>query len=73
MRITFPVSHLAGEDEFLLESLENFRTGGQLGPDYLRGYDPVQFDVSSLINGAHAAFTQDLDDLVAVPQNGSWL
>jgi len=34
----------------------------------------LQEDLCGLFqSGAYAAFTQDLDDLVAAPQNGSWL
>jgi len=61
------IGDLASEDQFLLESLENVRIRGQLGTDYLQGYNPVQFGVPRLIDRAHATLTQDLDDLVAIP------
>ena len=57
---------LACEQQLLFESLQHPRMAGQFRPDDLQGDQPVQFAITRLVNRAHSAFAQQLNDLVTV-------
>src|SRR5579864_43377 len=65
------VGDLPGEYEFLLETLENFGITGEFRPDDFEGNDAVEFEVFGLVYGTHAAFAENLQNLVAVSDDHS--
>ena len=67
------VRHLAREDQLLLEALQDLRVIGQFRLDYLeRNFSP-QFDVSSLVYGAHAAFAEQFQKFITVAKQIAYL
>ena len=61
--------HLARQDEFLLEATENLRMTGEFRTDHLDGDGAIHFAVPRLIHGSHAAFAEDLQNLVAAGED----
>ena len=55
-----------GQDQFLLEALQNVGIVGQFAADDFQGDDAVQLAVHGLVDRAHAAFAEHLQDFVAV-------
>jgi hypothetical protein len=45
--------HFPGEDQFLLESMEDIGILRQLSADYFQSYQAVQLPVSHFVNRAH--------------------
>ena len=68
-----PVGNLSREDELLFEALQNFGIAGQLRPNHFQGNDPIELHVPGLIHRSHTALAEDLDQAVAVANNGSRL
>ena len=67
------VRHLAREDQLLLKTLQNLRVIGQFRLDYFeRNFSP-QFDVSSLVYGAHAAFAEQFQKLITLDKQIAYL
>jgi hypothetical protein len=62
---------LSGDNELLLESVENFRALGEFRPDHLHGDETLQFQVANLVDGAHSAFAELLQDFVTVREHAS--
>ncbi len=62
---------LSGDNEFLLESVENFRALGERRADHFHGHETVQFAVTNLVDGAHSAFAELLQDFVTVREHAS--
>ena len=58
------VRHLMSQQQFLLEAIDDGLVASQIGPDYLQRNGAVQFEVGRLINRAHAALPENLDDLI---------
>ncbi len=65
------VGDLAGVLELVLEALDGRGVEPDLGLDDLEGHDLLQLLVEGLIDRAHAAFAQLLDDLVAAGEQGA--
>ena len=59
-----PVRHLARKDQLLFEALQNLRMIRHLGPDDFERDFPLQLEVSSLVDGAHAAFAEQLQKFI---------
>src|SRR5215468_4572987 len=59
------VSYIAGENQFLLEPLQDARIRSQFRPDHLERNGAVEFLVACLVNRTHAALPQDLQNLIA--------
>ena len=72
-----PVRDLARKNQLLLEALQDLRMLRHFGPDYFERDLSLQFHVSSLVDRAHAAFTEQLQkfitsaEQIANPQYGS--
>ncbi len=64
------VRNLPREDQFLLEAPKNFGIGGHVGANHLDGDLAVQLFVVGLVNGTHAALSEQADDFIAAA-NGS--
>ncbi len=62
------VGDLSSQQQFLLETVDDGLTPGQLRPDYFQRHHPIQFAVSGLVHRAHAAFAQNLQDFVALAE-----
>src|SRR5579872_5577793 len=62
------VRDLARQNQLLLETPQYLRISGQVGANHLQGHEPVEFAISSFINGAHAALAQAIENLVALAQ-----
>ena len=67
------MSDVAREDQFLLEALQDGRIGGQFWPDHFERDQAVEFPVTRLVDGAHAALSQHTQDLVASAKNNARL
>ena len=59
------VAHLAESASFLLEAFDHLLGAHAVATDELDGHRSPQAAVISLVDGCHAAFTQQLGDLVA--------
>ena len=59
------------QDQFLLKALQNAGMAGQFRTDHLERHQPVQLAVSGLVDRAHAAFAQHLQDLVTIREDAS--
>src|SRR5579864_5557561 len=68
-----PIRDLPSQDEFLLEALKNFRVAGQFRPDNFDSNYAVEFEVLRLVNRTHTAFAENLQNLVAVSNDGAGL
>ena len=66
------VGHFAGQQQLALEPLiqlgGHLRIGGRLRADDLDGHDDLELGVPSLVDGAHAAEPQQLDDVISVAE-----
>ena len=62
------VGDLGGEDQFLLEAVKNGVVASQVRAYHLEGDETVELNIFRLINGAHAAFAQQAQNLVALGQ-----
>ncbi len=66
------VGDLAGEQQLLLEPLlehpRRARVGGHFGADHLERHRHAQLFVPRLVDGAHAAGAEQLDDVIAVAE-----
>src|SRR5581483_6254472 len=58
------VGHFAGEQQLLLETIDDGFIFRQFGTDDFEGYGPVQFAVDGLVNRSHPALSQQGDDLI---------
>ncbi len=59
------VGDVAGENELLLEALQNRGIGRQFGTDDLERDQAVEFAVAGLVHRAHAALPEHAQDFVA--------
>ena len=59
------VRDLMGKEKLLLEAGDNRGIGRKLTPNEFQGDEAVEFAVAGLVDRAHAAFAQQLQDLVA--------
>ncbi len=59
-----PVRHLARKDQLLFETLQNLRMIRHLGSDYFESDLSLQFPVSSFVDGAHAAFAEQIEKFI---------
>src|SRR5512132_2102877 len=66
------VSYVAGENEFLLEPLQDARIRSQFGPDDLQRNRAVEFLIAGLVNRAHTTLSENFQNLVASTQQSSW-
>ncbi len=62
------VGDLGGEDQFLFEAVENGTVAGQVRANHFQGHHAAQLNVLGFVNGAHAAFAQQAQYLIAVRQ-----
>src|SRR5262245_27767148 len=62
------MGNLAGEDELLLEALENVRSAALLGADRLQGDGTIELEVEGFVDAAHPAFAELLENLIAIPE-----
>ena len=62
------VRDLRGQKQFLLEAVDDGLASCQIRPDHFQRHHAIQFAVARLVNRAHAAFAEDLQNLVALPQ-----
>ena len=62
------VRDLRGEDQLLLEALDDCGVSGVFAADRLEGDGAVQLDVPGFVDGAHAAFAEQRDDFVALSE-----
>ena len=67
------VGDLGGQQQFLLEAVNDGLVAGQIRPDHFQSHHAVQFAVSRLVNRAHSAFAQNLQDFIALAQDCSGL
>src|SRR2546422_9558951 len=67
------VRDLPREDQLLFEAAQNVGMPGQLRPDDLDRYQPVELMIPDLIDRAHAAFAQAFENFVALAQHGAGL
>ena len=65
------VRDLGGEDELLLEAIDDGLTTGQVGANYFQRNRAVQFNVQRLVDGAHAAHAEYIEYLVAPTEHRS--
>ena len=65
------VADLPGELELVREALDGLLVQGDLGPQELEGDLLLDIRVEDLIDPAHAAVAQLLDDLVAAGEGGA--
>ena len=56
---------VAGENELLLEALQNRGISRQFGTDNLERDQAVEFAVAGLVDGAHAALPEHAQNFVA--------
>ena len=63
-----PMSDLRGEDQLLLEALDDGGVSGVFAANRLQGDGAVQLDVPGFVDGPHAAFAEQRDDFVSLPQ-----
>src|SRR5713226_4450843 len=63
------VGHIPRQDEFLLETSQDFRMTGEVGTNHLQRNRALQFDVARLVDGPHPALTEQLKDFVAVAEH----
>ncbi len=64
MRMTFRSVTWRASDQLLFESLQNLRMIRQLGLDHFDRDLTLQLQVAGLVNGAHAAFTKQGEQLI---------
>jgi len=62
------LSDFPGKDEFLLEALKNLFVDREFRADDFQGDQTVEFEVPSFVHGAHAAFSEHLDNFVALTE-----
>ena len=62
------VGDLGGQKQFLLEAVNDGLVAGQIRADDFQRHHAIQFDVARLVDRAHPAFAQDLQDFVTLPQ-----
>src|SRR5579864_7633743 len=48
------MSHLASENQLLLETMQNFGAQSQVGTDYFQGHQAIQLAVPCLVNSSHS-------------------
>jgi hypothetical protein len=63
------VRDLRGEDELLLEAVDDGRVAGVLAADGLESDYTVKLDVTGLVDGSHAAFAKECEDFVALAED----
>ncbi len=63
------IRNFAGEKDLLLEALQNIGVAGQFGTDHFQSDGATQFAVFGLVDRAHAAFSDGMQDLVASAQH----
>src|SRR5579862_8002793 len=59
------VGDFARKDEFLLEALKNVRMNGEFGANHFKSDETFEFCVAGLVDRAHAALSEELNDFVA--------
>ena len=65
------VGDLGGEEELLLEALDDGAVAGELGTDDLEADGAADLDVPGFVDGAHAADAEHLDDFVTVAEEAA--
>jgi len=62
-----------GEDQFLLEALEDFRIGRHVRANDFQRNLALQLAVMRLVHRPHSALSQQTHDFVAPAQNRPWI
>src|ERR1700722_10170661 len=62
------VGNLSGEDQFLLEAVEDSAVAGQVGANHFKRDHAPELDIPGFVNGAHATFAEQAQPSVAVGQ-----
>src|SRR5689334_17328948 len=65
------VGNLAGQNQFLLKSLQDIGISGQVGTNDLERDYPVKLTVPGFVNRTHATVTQQLQDFIPGLQGGA--
>src|SRR5208282_4779903 len=63
------VRDLPGDNQFLLESLENLRTPSQFRTDYYESDQAIDLRVARRVDSAHAPFAKHFHDVAAAAEN----
>ena len=63
------VRDLGGEDELLLEALNDGGVAGVFAADGLERNDAIQLDVARLVDGSHAALAEQREDFIALAED----
>jgi hypothetical protein len=66
-----PVGHLSGENDLLLEALQDIRVVSQVRPDDLEGHHAVELQISRSVHRPHAAEADQLFDPIAIAENSA--
>ena len=64
---------IARKNQFLFETLQDGRIGGQFGANYFERDQSVEFAVTRLVDSAHATLSEHAQDLVTSTKNNAGL
>src|SRR4029077_20842072 len=65
------VCNFASEDQLLFEAAKNFGIAGEVGADQLESDEALELDVVCLVDSAHAALAEQLQNFVAFRQQSA--